>query len=330
MHNWFEVEHKVLSSHQLAVPLIDLALKRGIDQNKLLSGTGLFLPDLQQSGLAISSKQLFSLITNIEKLSNSRDIAFLMGRRLLTCYPSSIHQLLLQAKHPAHMLKLAACFQQQIFPFLQIQHKYFEHKHYFLLSPALCENQPQQFLLEIMLTAIVSSIKSCMGYQIPIEFSFNFSRPRNIYQYEENLGHRLKFGQHLMMFSLEHQYLTQTFAENQQLMRHILLKQSRLIPQAPVPLLTYINQLQQQQPLSLEQTSEKLGCSAATLKRKLKQHGCNFQQLLDNPKKQQAIFELQIKRQGNEEVARGLNFSDLTNFRRSFKRWTGLTPSEVK
>ena len=33
---------------------------------------------------------------------------------------------------------------------------------------------------------------------------------------------------------------------------------------------------------------------------------------------------------GNEEVAAYLQFNDTTNFRRSFKRWTGLVPSQAR
>ena len=31
----------------------------------------------------------------------------------------------------------------------------------------------------------------------------------------------------------------------------------------------------------------------------------------------------------NDEVAQRLGFNDITNFRRSFKRWTGRVPSEL-
>jgi len=32
----------------------------------------------------------------------------------------------------------------------------------------------------------------------------------------------------------------------------------------------------------------------------------------------------------NEQVAAHLHFNDITNFRRAFKRWTGLTPSDSR
>ena len=37
-----------------------------------------------------------------------------------------------------------------------------------------------------------------------------------------------------------------------------------------------------------------------------------------------------VKGYSNEEVAAYLQFNDSTNFRRSFKRWTGLSPSALR
>jgi len=37
-----------------------------------------------------------------------------------------------------------------------------------------------------------------------------------------------------------------------------------------------------------------------------------------------------VCQQGNERVADRLAFYDIPNFRRAFKRWTGLTPSQLK
>ena len=70
-----------------------------------------------------------------------------------------------------------------------------------------------------------------------------------------------------------------------------------------------------------------LRCSPATLKRRLKDEGCHFQQLLDEVRLHQAIHWFQFEGYSTEQVAKGLNFNDNTNFRRSFKRWAGVTPA---
>lgn len=43
-----------------------------------------------------------------------------------------------------------------------------------------------------------------------------------------------------------------------------------------------------------------------------------------------ALWLLQVQRADNEEVARHLGFHDSASFRRSFKRWTGLTPRPIR
>ena len=71
------------------------------------------------------------------------------------------------------------------------------------------------------------------------------------------------------------------------------------------------------------------GVSPATLKRYLAQHGTSFQAELDQVRAHLALYWLGLRGQPNEVVARELGFCDVANFRRSFKRWTGQTPSAL-
>ncbi len=70
------------------------------------------------------------------------------------------------------------------------------------------------------------------------------------------------------------------------------------------------------------------GASPATLKRKLNKHGTS---LLGAARHRCASAPragaLLVHGASNEQVAGHLNFHDAANFRRSFKRWTGLAPS---
>ncbi|MOA47520.1 HTH-type transcriptional regulator GadX [compost metagenome] len=70
--------------------------------------------------------------------------------------------------------------------------------------------------------------------------------------------------------------------------------------------------------------------SPATLKRKLHKHGTHYQEQRDLVRKHVALYLYRIKGYSNEEVAAYLHFHDATNFRRSFKRWTGLSPSALR
>ncbi|MBC7993255.1 MAG: helix-turn-helix transcriptional regulator, partial [Rhizobacter sp.] len=80
----------------------------------------------------------------------------------------------------------------------------------------------------------------------------------------------------------------------------------------------------------LEQTAQHFGISPATLKRRLLAHGTHFQAELDQVRTHVALQLYQCRGFDNEQVARYLGFNDAANFRRSFKRWTGLTPSSLR
>ena len=82
--------------------------------------------------------------------------------------------------------------------------------------------------------------------------------------------------------------------------------------------------------LTLPEAAARLNMSAASLKRKLSEHQTSFSDLHDNIRRQQAIFYLQVQKLNNEQSAVKMAFSDITNFRRAVKRWTGLTPSELR
>lgn len=51
---------------------------------------------------------------------------------------------------------------------------------------------------------------------------------------------------------------------------------------------------------------------------------------LDELRAQIALKYLRTTELANEEIALALGFSDATNFRRAFRRWTNRTPSEIR
>ena len=79
---------------------------------------------------------------------------------------------------------------------------------------------------------------------------------------------------------------------------------------------------------SQEEVAEELHMSSRTLMRKLASEGVKFQGLRDDLVKQQALSYLKNGNMSVENIAYLLGFSDVSSFRRSFKRWFGCSPSE--
>lgn len=79
--------------------------------------------------------------------------------------------------------------------------------------------------------------------------------------------------------------------------------------------------------LSLPEMAEKLSMSPATLKRRLAEMDLSFGQLADETRLIKALYYLATPSQDAHTIANSLSFSDASNFRRSFKRWTGQLPT---
>jgi len=88
---------------------------------------------------------------------------------------------------------------------------------------------------------------------------------------------------------------------------------------------------QQSVATSLDGAARWSAVSTATLKRRLAEHGVRYQELLDQTRCEQAASALLFADLPLEELSRRLHFgTDPSNFRRAFKRWTGLTPRMLK
>ncbi len=75
---------------------------------------------------------------------------------------------------------------------------------------------------------------------------------------------------------------------------------------------------------------EELGVSRSTLQRRLRNEETTFQEILDTTRKDLALRYLTKSTLANEEISHLLAYSDPNSFFRSFRRWTGLSPSDVR
>jgi AraC-like DNA-binding protein len=73
-----------------------------------------------------------------------------------------------------------------------------------------------------------------------------------------------------------------------------------------------------------------LGMSLRTFYRRLREEGLRFQQLLDETRLSVAIEYLENTKMPVDEIGRRLGFSDASNFRKAFRRWSGRAPSEIR
>lgn len=79
-----------------------------------------------------------------------------------------------------------------------------------------------------------------------------------------------------------------------------------------------------------ETLATRLNLSTRTLKRKLQQHGQQYQGLLDEARKRDATRLLQDTTLSIEDIAAKIGYTDRANFTRAFRRWTAQSPNQYR
>jgi AraC-like DNA-binding protein len=81
---------------------------------------------------------------------------------------------------------------------------------------------------------------------------------------------------------------------------------------------------------SLEDIAKHIHVSPRTLKRKLADEGTTFSAIRDDLRRQRALLLLDDRRLAIGEVATRLGYTELPNFTRAFRKWTGMTPAAYR
>jgi len=75
----------------------------------------------------------------------------------------------------------------------------------------------------------------------------------------------------------------------------------------------------------VEQMAERLHLSTRTLHRRLVEAGTTYQEIIDGVRSRLAIEFLERTDLSADEIAERVGFSDVSNFRKAFRKWTGQT-----
>ena len=81
---------------------------------------------------------------------------------------------------------------------------------------------------------------------------------------------------------------------------------------------------------TLEQMSVRLGLSPRTLQRRLTDLGRHYQEIVDDVRTSLAVEFLTQTTLSVEEVAQRVGFSEASNFRKAFRKWTGKAPAQFR
>ncbi|QUI68766.1 helix-turn-helix domain-containing protein [Pseudoalteromonas sp. M8] len=324
--SYFECQTKQLASRYFALPLVELASQRGVHADVILKGSKLFYTDLHANPTFISYEQFETIVSNLVSQTSCQEVSFIYGQYLLNTLISHHAELLFNCHNIQQLLKVLLLKGLDILPFYHVRKLQTETSCHLLFSPAIAEGKPAvtRFLCETMASL-------CCGYlkwrspETTLTLQFPYTKPKQVAQYLSHIHLDYSFDHSDFAVVMSNQALAQqqigTFP-------YLVARQLKALPSPQRGFLAQLHRLQLKYPkYHSEQIAEIMGMSAATFKRKLKLHQTTFINEKDRLHRQQAMFYVTEQGYSNEQIATALQFSDITNFRRAFKRWTGLTPS---
>lgn len=313
--------------------LAEFARSRGLDPQDWL------LPCGVRPGQLLSPRQLLTLLAALQAAlgAPAKDLGFVLGQLSLPGHYGLASQALQQAADLEQALQLLCHYPARLSPLLTPRLLRTDAELLLVWTEA-CGAPPslQPLLVDMQMSAVVAMAQWLSGGQrLPWQFSFNRTRPRELAQHAAYLGGNLQFGCQVDAMRLPLALARQPWpaaarpgpsmalgalqqgADPEALWRgQLAALYDHLLPRVAA------------QP-TLEQSAQVFGVSPATLKRQLAQLGTHHQAQLDQVRAHAALYLLGLRGQRSEAVARSLGFHDKSNFRRSFKRWTGLTPGAL-
>ncbi|MEQ1940785.1 helix-turn-helix domain-containing protein [Mesorhizobium sp. VNQ89] len=183
---------------------------------------------------------------------------------------------------------------------------------------------PRQFIFGSL--AVLRKVPLMAGDPSAIRVHLSASRARGEEALEECLGPNIEMGREHDMIEFDHELLALPLRSE--------IKDGSKVTEALRSAVDVagmlVDGLSEQQHLTLATIAKRLGMSARTLQRRLKFCGIDFEELLDETRRSEALQLLSEGRSTVTEIAYRVGYSDPAHFTRAFRRWTGEPPSRFQ
>lgn len=323
--------------HSIYFPILRSLLgKLGISEQQLLHNTGLTVVDTQ-ADVSFTAKQLNTLCANALHLSNDMQLGLKVGSQFDLPSQGIFGYALMTSSTVGDALKLLVRYNRVILPSITIELKSREGRTEVLARAEHLPLELERFYCELLYAAILNSRHILFDTPATnFQLELDYAAPADATLYEKIFGPKIRFNSDRRSLSFDDESLAAAISTANPLTQDILQREcDRLLPlESHRGIVTARVQQELLQSGSefpnCAAMAQKLHMSESTLQRHLTKEGCRFQQLLDKVRYRLASEYLVGTALPVAEIACLLGFSDTTNFRRSFKRWSGLTPSQVR
>ncbi|MEM9254884.1 MAG: AraC family transcriptional regulator [Pseudomonadota bacterium] len=321
---------------QYALILIDMVENQGIARAALLEGTSLAHTGTANIGARVDDEDFYRLTRNAYLLTGDPALGLKLGLRLNLSAHAVLGQAIMTCKDLGETLDLFLKYYHLLAPSLQLEFDIRETD-CALAIVGEPEQMPVEFGYELVFGALINTLRGLLDMpDLSAHMEFPYPEPDYSHLYREVFGHavhfdsvraRVVFPIHLLdaPLPLSNPALRDLYeAECARLLADLEGEDS-----VAERTLRLLRKLEGQYP-QMPQIAAMLNLSPRTYRRRLDREGHAFQQLLDQVRSEHATRYLQNTRLPLSSIAYMVGFSDASNFRRAYTKWTGRSPREVR
>ena len=315
--------------------LLDVVSRWGYNAETLFSPFQLTSEQLAEPDFRIPVHTANELVKLASRLTGEPTLGYHLGTQMRISIHGFIGYAIMTTHDIGEALVLANRFIQLRMPFLQLFFSTFGEKATLQLR---CDVDIEPLRTDIAISiifGIVSMSKALTGIEnLAGEIDFDFPEPEGFDRYRAKLpNHSVRFDQPHLLLSFDKHYLGFKMVNADPLASQIAINQceAELSAMGERRRLSIrvrdILTRSEQHYLSIEHVADLLHMSDRTLKRQLAAESTSFSTIVDEVRYRHATSLLSRTDYSLEQIADELGYSDVANFSRAFKRWSGRSPS---
>lgn len=310
------------------------------DLPRLLSGTDL-PADVLLAGdeSRLTGNQQLQVLHNARRIGNAPDFGLRLGQQLTPSTHGPIGYVALSSPDLMTALSSLRDFLPIRIPFAQLElvedRQWLTCKLHFKLPAGTNESR---MLLECFVLVLQALIESFLGRRLTEGLvKLSYDKPDYHRCYADYVHSLTLFGQAenslQIPIALSYEPNPSGEADSYSVARSLC---ARLLDEVPVTSLSMADRVKRYllaQPVgsvSEEDVARSLFVSKRTLARRLEKEGSGYRKIRDEILAQMAAHHLRDSSLSVESIAALLGYHDSANFRRAFRRWHGLSPSDYR
>ncbi|MCY1360870.1 putative HTH-type transcriptional regulator [compost metagenome] len=321
----------------ISLLLLQVADERGESAERLCLGLGFTPTDLKKPGFRLSHRQGYLLVRRSLAQLSDHGLGLAVGGRQTSVSLGLVGFGMQASPTLGAALELGLRYQRHAGAMLEFHLEVDKHRARIVAAPQFYEPDVSVFYVEEAFSSAVAILRHLSGTPLkPTRLELEYPTPVHASRYEAFFECPVVFGAHQNTIEFDRDWLdirlpTRDDAVAAEVSE--LLDDARWANQRHSDLLESLHREVRKHlraPPSLSQLASQVTLSERTLRRRIESAGLTYQGIVDGSRWAKALSLLSRPDLSLADVAAQIGFSDTRNFRRAFKRWTGMAPREAR